>query len=60
MTVKNEGSRKPDSRSLAALLAALAFLVLFAFAGVNASTTLKETTVSTLMPLPKNGNSLIK
>ena len=53
MTVKNEGSRKPDSRSLAALLAALAFLVLFAFAGVNASTTLKETTVSTLMPLPK-------
>ncbi len=53
MTVKNPESRRFDPRSLAALLAALAFIVLFAFSGVNASTTLKETTVTTTMALPK-------
>ena len=42
-----------DPRKLAALLCALLFLVLFALSGVNASTTLKETTVSTSMRLPK-------
>ncbi len=53
MTVKNSGEARFDPRSMAALLAALAFIVLFALSGVNASTTLKETTVSTAMGLPK-------
>ena len=39
--------------ALGAILLALAFFVLFALSGVNASTTLKETTVSTSMPLPQ-------
>ena len=45
--------RKLSPRNLGALLLALAFLVLFALSGVSASTTLKETTVSTWMSLPK-------
>ena len=38
---------------LGAIVLALAFFVLFALSGVSASTTLKETTVSTYMPLPQ-------
>ena len=53
MTEKKNGSGRFEPRTLAALLSAAAFLVLFAFSGVNASTTLKETTVSTSMALPK-------
>ena len=45
-------SRRFEPKSLAALVAALAFILLFALSGVNASTTLKETTVSTSMGLP--------
>ena len=52
MTVKNTRAARFEPRTLAALLAALAFLVLFALGGVNASTTLKETTVSVTMGLP--------
>ncbi len=54
MTVKNTGnSRMIPPGTLAALLPALLFFVLFAFSGVEASTTLKETTVSTALPLPQ-------
>ena len=52
MTDKKAG-RTFEPRTAAALLAAVLFLVLFAFAGVNASTTVKETTVATMMPLPQ-------
>ena len=53
MTEKKNRSERFDMRTAAALLAAVAFLVLFALSGVNASTTLKETTVTTTMSLPK-------
>ncbi len=42
-----------DSRSRLAAICALAFLVLFCLSSVTAVTTLKETTVSTAMPVPK-------
>ena len=55
MTEKKTGTIRGrlEPRMLAAALLALLFLVLFACSGVNASTTLKEATVSTTMPLPK-------
>ena len=53
MTNHPAGSRAAGTRTLATLLLALAFIVFFACSGVNASTTLKETEVSTYMPLPK-------
>ena len=54
MTLKKTGDNRLISpRTLAALLSALLFFLLFAFSGVEASTTLKETTVSTAMALPQ-------
>ena len=46
-------TRANGTRTMAALLFALLFIVLFACSGLNASTTLKETEVSTYMPLTK-------
>ena len=54
MTEKKSGTgRLTQPQRISALLCALLFFVLFAFSGVNASTTLKETTVTTAMTLPK-------
>ena len=53
MTEKKAIPASRDPRSLAALVCAVLFLVLFALSGVNATTTLKETTVSATMALPK-------
>ena len=55
MTEKKTGTYRGahEPRTLAAILVAALFLVLFACSGVNASTTLKDTMVSASMPLPK-------
>ena len=52
-TVSAARKQAMTPNTLGAILLALAFFVLFALSGVNASTTLKETMVSTYMPLPQ-------
>ena len=52
-TVSAARKQAMTPNALGAILLALAFFVLFALSGVNASTTLKETTVSAYMPLPQ-------
>ena len=52
-TVSAAGKNTRTPATVCAVILALAFFVLFALSGVTASTTLKETTVTTEMTLPK-------